>query len=125
MKRDAQIDRSRNQVEIAFSGPVGSDEFSWGMREIERACREDGADNVVWDFREADLSQLNFVVIQGTVEDWPTVALADNARIAVVAGTQLDEILLRLWKEAGMQRDKRERRVFLNIDEARDWAAGK
>lgn len=125
MSRDAKINREDAQIEIVLHGMVGGAEFAWGLREIERACRKDSVVSVVWDFRKADLSQLNFEVIQGSVEDWPALALGEDARIAAVAGNQLDEILLRLWREAGQHRDRRQRMVFLDIEEARIWAAQK
>ena len=124
MNGDTHIDRERAQIEIRLAGLVGGDEFSWGILEVESACRQHGIKNVVWDLRKADLSQLNFSIIQGTIEDWPAVTLPEKARIAVVAGGHLDEILLQLWREAGIHRDKRERKIFLNVERARAWAAG-
>ena len=124
MNREVAIDSARAQIELRLVGLVGGAEFAWGIQQIESACRQQRVENAVWDLRKADLSQLSFAVIRGTVEDWPSPALPDDARIAVVAGGELDQILLQLWREAGYHRDKRQRQIFLNIEQARAWAAG-
>ena len=123
MTRDVAIDHARALLEIRLTGLIDGAAIGWGIGQIEQKCRSDDIACVVWDLRNADLSQLSFSVIQGTVSDWPSIALDENARIAVVAGSERDEILLQLWREAGRHRDNRERKVFLNIDDARNWTA--
>jgi len=124
MNGEATIDSARAQIEIRLDGLVGGAEFAWGMEKIGSASHLQEVTNVVWDLRKADLSELNFAIIQGTMKDWPSPDLPDDARLAVVAGGELDQILLQLWREAGFHRDKRQRQIFLNIEQARAWAAG-
>tara|TARA_Y100000588_G_C13582586_1_gene639378 strand:+ start:149 stop:526 length:378 start_codon:yes stop_codon:yes gene_type:complete len=124
MNADADINNERAQIEIRLSGVIGEPELSWGVRQIESACRQHGVENVVWDLRTADLSQLNLTIIQGTLDNWPAVTLPEEARIAVVAAGRQEQILLQLWQEAGLHKDKRKRRILMNIEQARAWAAG-
>ena len=124
MTRNTKIDEANALIEICLTGLVGGEEFNWGMRQIDQACHTTPVKCAVWDFREADLSQLSFAVIQGSVKEWPAIPFPDNARIAAVASSEQDEILLRLWREAGSYRDSMKRKVFRDIDAARSWAAG-
>ncbi len=122
MTRDVSLDHARAQLEIRLTGLIDGAALSWGIKQIEEKCRTDVVKSVVWDFRNADLSQLSYSVIQGTVNDWPSVALDAKARIAVIAANEADKVLLGLWREAGRHRDTREREVFLDIEIAKNWA---
>lgn len=124
MQHVAHIDLGRSLVELRLKGIVEADALLCGVEQLRQACRDHGTTGAIWDMREADLSRLDFKLIQARPEDWPSNDLPPNARIGLVAGNAQDAVLLRLWREAGNNRDSRERRIFQQIGEARDWVAG-
>lgn len=115
------VDRRRGVAEFTFQERVHEASFVTAFESFRKEPRNFHFYGFVWDVRAADLSDVNFETLRAILPR-NTLALP-GMRSAAVIKDGPEKALGDLWRGVGTLVDTVERRVFLNIEEARDWVA--
>lgn len=117
-----QVDREKGVAEICIPGRVNLPSLLAGFAKFCEQPRDFHFRGFVWDFRTADLSEIDFPALRDALPR-NTVALLARGRIraAAVVRDGGDRGLAELWAAVGTTIDTVEREVFHDIHTAREW----
>ncbi len=125
MEYSVEVDRDQALVFVSLDGEATGPILNRCVAECHRLGAIAPLVGVIWDFRNADLSDLALPDMQEAIKISASSDVLNNIRIAIVIGGDQDELLMNLWCEAGRAFDKRERQIFRKIDAAATWAVAR
>ena len=76
---------------------------------------------MLWDFREADLSAISAEDMQLMLDYMEQTPKRRSVRIAILARKDADFLLLKLWRAVSANRYGQETKLFSNHEEACQW----
>lgn len=91
--------------------------------EVVRDGRFSGSTGIIWDFREASLSNMTLDCMRAVWAAQKSLGIPETFRIASVLSHRINDPVLRLWELAAPTFHVMDRRYFADIDEARRWVA--
>ncbi|MEQ8335155.1 hypothetical protein [Nisaea sp.] len=110
-------------VECACGGTVTSASVADAITEMRKVDGYADGLNSLWDFREADLSELSVGEMKTILEFMEQTPKRRSARIALLAAKKPDLLLLELWRVVSADRYGQSTVLFPDYDEACLWLA--
>jgi hypothetical protein len=119
----ATYDPFANLTLFAVQGVVSADEL---IDACTAQLSTQATDNVIWEFHDVDLSQLDYVGLYKIAEySKETEALRTSPKTAFVAQGKVQRILLKLYTEVAAHAELRTTfRIFADRDDALVWLHG-
>jgi len=119
-----KIDRVEGLVEFSLNGPVTLEVVRDAFEQFEASAHGFVFRGFVWDLRGADVSSVDFKGIIEILQKNPVSGLdRKNMRSAVVVENRANSGLGELWIKVGETIDSAERKVFADLQKARDWVS--
>jgi len=119
-----KIDRIRGVVEFAVTGTLTLAVIEEAFSQFRASAPALVFRGFVWDLREADISEVNLGVLREGFQKQPlSLPKTRNMRSAVVVGHRYGTGVGKLWIKSGEIFDHLERKVFTDIEVARDWVS--
>lgn len=108
-------------AEIAFRDRFVAHTILPAILELKRLGDYQTLQAVMWDLRQADLSDLTIDSLREIFRSKNELAPAKQLRVACVVSTETDSHILKLWAEGFDDEKPNLRRWFLDKDEAIAW----
>jgi hypothetical protein len=121
MTHSITLDPSGRHIEIGYEGIV---DYAGILRAVREAVANPGFNGfigIIWDFRNASLSDMTLQAMQTVWREQSDLPLNAGTRIAVVFSQPINAPLLRLWQSAASATTMMERRHFSDMEAARRW----
>ena len=121
MSIEINYDPNRNMLNIAISGTSDFEEYTSALETITNSCDYPPNVRTLWDLRKADLSFANFTSIKKVVGIRTRYKQRDNCRVALVASSNLQYGLCRMFQMLLEDKLPHELAVFRNFNEGEQW----
>ena len=121
MSIEIKYDQNRNMLNISISGTPNFEEYTSAMETITHSSDYPPNVRTIWDIREADLSFANFTSIKKVVGIRASFKQRDNCKVALVASSNLQYGLCRMFQMLLEDRLPHELAVFRDYEEGEQW----
>ena len=119
-----KVDRDRGIVEFAITGTVTPAVIEKTLPQFREYSLPFVFCGFVWDLRNADISELNLEALREALQKQPlSVPSRQDMRSAAVLDQRYDGGVGKLWVISGEVYDRVERKVFTDIEAAREWVS--
>ncbi len=121
MSIEIRYDQNRRMLNIAISGTSDFEEYSSALESITHSGNYPPNIRTLWDLREADFSPENFTSIKKFVGIGIRFKQRNNCRVALVASSNLQYGICRMFQMLLESKMPHELEVFRDYEEGEQW----